>query len=83
MSELVLYRIGIVVSLTVSAGLVIWLIRGARVEDTRPLAPGEKLDAMGWIAIIVVGVLVWLAFGAKVFDGMILDSLQRYHDSIR
>lgn len=77
MSELVLYRIAIVISLSMTAGMVIWLIRGARIEDTRPLGPDDKLDAMGWIAIMVVGVLIWLAFGPKVFDGIILDSIRK------
>lgn len=75
MSEIVIYRIAFVTGLYLVIGVVIWAIRGINIEDLQP--PGqEKFGIIGWIMLVLLGFLIWIVFGLKIFDGYFLNFIQ-------
>lgn len=67
---LYILRFLIVISLGVALTLLIWVLRGAKFEDLRPRRLGHVDGFVRLVAALMV-LLVWLAFGPKLFDGLI------------
>ena len=86
MDELLLVKLMLTAGLIFAASMVIVLMRGGDENEVSTGKPVGRLkrelmeaaSALPWI--LAMGIIVWLVFGAKLFDAAIIDALRKHHD---
>jgi len=64
---------------------VIGLLRGDdedKVNTGKPMGRSrrELMEAVSQLPVMLaIGIILWLVWGARVFDNAIIDALQKYH----